>query len=77
MEKWEKMGRYRGLEGEDGSESRARNRVLEGRVNFGVCIEIKGPLSSGPPNKNPVQISPQPSAFLFPFPRPILEVSLS
>jgi len=32
-------------------------------VNFGVFIEIKCPLSQGLPNKNPVQISPQSSAF--------------
>jgi hypothetical protein len=71
-----KMRRYRGLEGERGARV-VRGQSAERRVNFGGFIEIKDPLFSRPPNKNPVQISPLSSAFLPPFPRPILDVSLS
>jgi hypothetical protein len=77
MEKWEKMRRYRGLEGEMVATVLRGTVLVQGRVNFGVLIEIKRPLSSGPPNKNPVQTSLQSSAFLSSFPRPILDVSLS
>jgi len=54
-----------------------RGQSVEGRENFGGFIEIKDPLFSGLSNKNPFQISPLSSAFLPPFPRPILDVSLA
>jgi hypothetical protein len=76
MEKREKMRRYSGLEGDTGARV-VRGQSTDGRVNFGEHIEIKDPPFTGPHNKNPVQISLLPSAFLPLFPRPILDISCS